>query len=74
MSKRPSAAQNDWRLRAKLVDLTHRVLVGELWECAKLSKRDRCYRGRAGCDESPGPVALPLGLCCADWREEGRID
>ena len=42
MSKKPSAAEKligDFAL--KLVDLTDRVLFGDVWERPQLSKRDR---------------------------------
>lgn len=42
MSKEPTAAQQMiGDFAPKLVDLTDRVLFGEVWERAELSKRDR---------------------------------
>jgi 4-carboxymuconolactone decarboxylase len=42
MSKEPSAAQNlIGDFAPKLVDLTDRVLFGDVWERPELSKRDR---------------------------------
>jgi 4-carboxymuconolactone decarboxylase len=42
MSKEPSGAENLFGdIAPKLVDLTDRVLFGDVWERAELSKRDR---------------------------------
>jgi 4-carboxymuconolactone decarboxylase len=42
MSKEPSAVQKMiGDIAPALADLTDRVLFGEVWECAELSKRDR---------------------------------